>query len=46
MPKESEADKVVEWRDGGLRVLAKWHDGVKIQYADVFQCFESENTIN
>ena len=46
LPQESVEDKVVKWRDGGLVVRAKWHNGVKIQYADVFQCFESENAIN
>ncbi|KAI6649146.1 hypothetical protein LOD99_11515 [Oopsacas minuta] len=42
LPKDSEKDKVVEWHDGGLVVRAKWHNGVTIQYIDIFQCFESE----
>ena len=43
LPKDSEMAKVVEWRDGGLLVSAKWQEGVRIDYKDIFQCLENES---
>ena len=42
LPRDSEMVKVVAWRNGGLLVSAKWHEGVRIDYSDIFQCFENE----
>lgn len=43
LPGDSERDKVVTWRDGGLLVSAKWQEGVRIEYKDIFQCLENES---
>ena len=42
LPAESKEEKSVQWQAGGLLVLAKWQNGVLIEYADVFQCLESD----